>query len=273
MSEEEKEKIDVDEVRSKAIEEIAMKLGYNPDFDGDDKEYKTPEEFILNSKDIQKTMSKQKDNLSKKVDSMRAELEENRRMAQGLRKHFEALNEATVAGLKSRINELEGQRQAALDEEDHTRVRKIDEQIDDLEKVSNKKVEEDAPIPPEFKAWVADNEWYYEDEELRTYANAQVNNNPKFIGMTQKMVYKTIEKDVKEAFPEKFQSEKVEKEPEKKPKAPSVEGATRKSSKSAKFTVKDLTEEQRTIGKDFEKQGIMTMEEYINDLVKIGQLS
>ena len=44
---------------SKEVEEIAMKLGWNPDHTGDDRPYVGPKEFILRSREIQDTTAKQ----------------------------------------------------------------------------------------------------------------------------------------------------------------------------------------------------------------------
>jgi len=263
----EKDESGGDQEKADAVLELAVKMGYNPNYDGVDREFKSPEEFILNSKNIQNTMSKQ-------MKALKAEVEDHKIGLKQLQKHNETVYKAQIAQMENRIAELKAQKKEAIRDEDPERAMELDEQIGKLEKTSKEKPPEVTEVNPEFKKWVAENEWYTEDDELCEYANIQAANNPKYKGLSAKRLYAMITKDVKKMFPEKFE-QKEEKSPDPpKPKAAVVESSSRKSSSKSKFTEKDLSDNQRETMKRFIRLGaVKKKQDYIDELARIGELS
>lgn len=79
---------------------------------------------------------------------------------------------------------------------------------------------------------------------------------------------KTLEKDMKSQFPEKFQEKQV------KQTVSAVESDSRPitKNKKSKYTFSDLNRDQKNVYKYMERKGVMTGAEYIQQLVDIGQL-
>ena len=102
---------------------------------------------------------------------------------------------------------------------------------------------------------------------MRQYADAQ-GASEEFRGMSEKRLYAAVTKRVKEMFPDKF-PKKTEK-----PSVAPVDTPTppKKTEKKSKHTFNDLTEDQKDLCKFFEKQGLKTRDEYIQELEQIGEL-
>ena len=271
MAEETKEDV-TEKPNVDKVLELAKQLGYNPDFQGDGK--RTAEEFILESKNIQKTMANRMNRLQEEVD-------ESKRSLSGIQSHLKAVYEHQVKTLKNEIEELKYQRSEAIKDEDHEKVRSLDGRINELEKESETKPTEPAPMSPEFKKWVDQNEWYRDDSEMRQWAETQARINPKYAGLSQGTFYKTLATDVRAMFPDRFETKDTKKDTEDTPVISVVESGDTKAIPKQKFTKKDLNDSQRQVWKDIESNGIpgkdgktpMTLNEYIDQLVEIGQLS
>ncbi|MHC4635861.1 MAG: hypothetical protein ACYSYU_11770 [Planctomycetota bacterium] len=80
----------------------------------------------------------------------------------------------------------------------------------------------------------------------------------------------------KKAFPEKFKGETPEKfkgeTPAAKPGAQTVETPQSRGGGKKKFTFSDLSSSQKELCKTYETTGVMKRDEYIAELVKIGEL-
>lgn len=244
------------------VEALATKLGWNPNYDGDEREFVSAEKYILRSREIQDTTSKQ-------LKVQRREVEKLQQGLEALKAHNETVYKVQVANLKKELSSLKKQRKEADEDGDTSLVRELDNKINDIEKIPSEVKVPKSQSNPEFDKWLEKNDWYETDEEMRIYADIQGDPkiNPDLAGLSHKKFYAAIRKRVKEKFPEYFGQATKEK-----PAAAAVEGSTPTKRAGKKFTMRDLSEDQKKYAKLFAEQGIMKTEDYIADLVKIGEL-
>jgi hypothetical protein len=130
-----------------------------------------------------------------------------------------------------------------------------------------------APVPatpnppnPAFLQWKEQNDWYDKDSDMREYAD--------FVGVKYAKEYpeRTVDevceyagRQVRKQFPDRFRNPHRES-------PPSVEGGRTNPGRSTKPTWADLPEQFRAAGNKFVAQGILTREQYIDDLIRIGEL-
>ena len=249
----------VEEPQLTDIEQLAVKIGWNPDHEGGDREFVSAEDFILRSKEIQATANKQNKSLKKKVDDLTKGLNL-------LQEHNDTVYKVQVKALKSRIKELEGRRKEAVEDGDTEAVTAIDDQIREIRDIPEElPVERVNAVPEEFEEWIENNGWYNANREMRAYADA-VGKEYAEKKLPLSKVYEMVTRDVKKVFPENFKDEKSA------PSAPAVEGAsrtTRKSAAKSKYTFNDLSREQQDICRQLVKMGLKTEREYIDELAEI----
>lgn len=241
--------------RDDRIEQIAKDMGWRgeEDFSGDPEDFVDAETYIRKGAEIQDTMRKHIKEQNKKMNSMSAVLEE-------LKSHNEAVYKAEVARLEKEVKALKAERRAAIEEGDVDKVESLDEQIDSMTITRPERKPDNGQVEV-FNSWLKKNPWYDEDDEMADYADAR---SSEYKGLSYDRVLAMVAQDVKRVFPEKF--------PEKRPPAKSpVESPTR-TSKTKTYTKADLNAEQREIMSNFVSQGVMTEKQFIEDLVKIGEL-
>lgn len=254
------------------IEELATKMGWNPNHDETSgRPFVTAEDFILRSREIQKTMSNQLQNLSKTnqelVDGMRQ-----------LKTHYTKLTKTEVNRLKKDIASLKEQRDAAIEDGNKDRVREIDTQLNEMEsfaKDAETSIKESASaqkagdngqgqnLSPTAQKWLSDNPWYGTDQEMTAYADAQAEH---FRGLPDDKYFQMLTGRVRSVYPERFET--TQKRP------PAVEGQSLRPGKQgkSKFSYNDLNAEQKKWASFYEKQGVMNRQEYVEELVRIGEL-
>ena len=246
------------------VEALAIKLGWNPNHDGGDREFVSAENYILRSKEIQNTMSKQ-------LKGMKRETEELKRGIGQVKKHNETFYNAQVTLMKGKIKELEGLKKEAIADNDAVAVASIDSQIKQINDIPETLPKEDAGPSEEFLEWLPNNEWYSENKDMKAYADALAE-KPEYQALPVKKLFAVVTKETKKMFPENFEQEQ---KPEPKSKVAAVEGAgTGKIGKPAaksKFKYSDLSDDQKDICKFNVKHGLMTQEEYISQLEEIAK--
>jgi hypothetical protein len=247
------------------VEALATKLGWNPNHEGGDREFVSAEDFILRSKEIQTTMSKQMKNLKR-------ETEELKRGIGQVKQHNETVYKVQVKALKSRIKELEALRREAVEDNDSMAVASIDSQIKEINDIPETLPANEHVGPTnEFLEWVDENEWYNENPEMRAYADA-LGEKPEYRALPLKKLFAVVTRETKKMFPENFDDEPA---PKPKQKVAAVEGAgsarVKSQASKSKFKYSDLSDEQKEICKFNEKHGIMTREEYISQLEEIAK--
>lgn len=256
------------------IESLAKQLGWSPDHKGD--AYVDAATYILKSRDIQDSMRDHNRDLKNQLSSMQGSIE-------ALKQHNERVYRADVKRLQNELAELNQKKKAAVELADVDTVNALDAQIDSVKQSIN----EPAPqqqVPssnPIFDDWVKDNQWYLTDPTMAGYADQVAQ---QYVGAPADRIYKAVRNKVAELWPEKFEQPKQDNpqslanvtntEPSKvekpKPMGPvsPVEGTTH-ANNAPKFSKADLTPDQLSIMKQFTGAGIMTEEQYINDIAKL----
>lgn len=275
-NEDDDKKSDQDDTQQPTIEEVAMKIGWNPNYKG--KNSISAEQFILNSKDINASMLK-------KVNSMTSEMEEMRRSVEMLAEYSKKGAESKVADIKSRIEQLKAERIQAVANADTQAFETIDKQIMQL----NKMVVETGDIKQPnnnaiaYKKWIDDNMWYERDNDMRRWADTYYDKtmDPAIKARSYGDILKHIASKAKEIFPEKFDDNddngvaaspnvakgKVKRVPQ--VATPSINPNHKKKS----YTFNDLTHHQKKIAEEMVGmfQGTkneMTLDEYADKLLK-----
>jgi len=247
------------------IEEIAKKIGWNPNHDGSDgREPLSAAEFILKSKEIQSTSSKQIKKYSREI----AELKNG---FKAFEEHNKALYKAQIAQLKRELSELKSRRKEADEDGDEDLVKQLDGQIKEISDIPTElPAPQTGQLHPDFVEWADENEWYTNDDELRVYAD-MLGEQPEYralAGKDYKGMLKRVESTVKKMFPQKFQ-----RTPGQRP-APSVEPGTRTApQRGRKWSYKDLTRQQQDLADFYERQGIMSKDKYIEEIQTIAEAS
>lgn len=266
------------------IEEVAKELGWNPEYEGEDA--KTAKEFILNSKDIQKTQRNHAKKLQEQLESTRGEVEELRNGFSAFEDHIRKTTAAEVAQWKNRVKSLEANRKEALRDGDVDAVERIEKEIE-----TTKQHKPEAPPKASFPGkkdvakWVGETDWYNpnssnHNKDAQAYADAIYSDNliydrttgePVGLKLPVARMLKKIEREVKKEFPELFEETPAQQ------KAPAVEGAGNRKPTGGKKTkyakISDLPEEFRGSAKQFvEKLRVMTLDQYVEDQKKQGFL-
>ena len=252
------------------IGQIAVELGWNPDFKGEGA--KTAKEYILNSRAIQDTQKRQNERLKKQNEAKDAE---HRANIQKLYEHQKAVRDAEVGRLQAEIADLKEQREKAIDDGDSKAVKRLDGKIDKITR--SVPPEPPKPVatapnwdPAEVDEWMAERKWT-KDEEVGAFLNEYVaefvetkDGKPVRIKGDIHRILSAAERKAKELYPEKFEA---------KPKAAPVEGAKARPSGTKKTSFDELPADAKKIYREFKDMGVeMTQEEYTKDwLAKSGR--
>jgi len=248
------------------VEELAAQLGWNKDHQGEDAVDAVT--YILRSKDIQKSMSKHNKDLKENLNVVQASVN-------ALKEHNERVYQAEVKKLHSEIVTLKKERRSAVELADVNKVEELDAQIEEKQKdINAPKVQNtnnsESVENPVFDEWVKDNDWYLNDQTMAQYAENVAQN---YIGAPLEKIYSLVRQKVQEVFPEKFASKTTNTATtvSNKPIGPvsPVDGATNNKGATGSFTKSDLTQDQVNIMNQFVRGGIMTEEQYINDIAKM----
>ena len=158
------------------------------------------------------------------------------------------------------IRELKDARKDALALEDYDAVNDIDDKI-----AEEKVAASTPPVNEAFNDWVEENEWYNQDEEMRSYADTigagYLHNNP---NKPIAEVYKYVSKEVAKRFPDGEDNEQENDEPAPRHRRNPVEGAGKgRTASSGRYSERDLPEEARQIMNTIIRTGTMTKQEYL----------
>ena len=247
-----------------SLKDIATQLGWREDYTGEDAVDAAT--YILRSKDIQKSMGKHNKDLKDQLNLLNGSVE-------ALKQHNEKVYQSEVKRLQAEIAGLKKERKAAIELADVEKVEALDSQIEDLQKdIATPKTDDKSSVTSNqvYEEWVKDNQWYITDPEMAQYADAVAQN---YVGAPLERIYSLVRSKVQEVFPEKFEVSKPNQNTnssEPKPIGPTspVERPANKGA-STGFTKADLTPDQIAIMNQFVRGGIMTEEQYINDIAKM----
>lgn len=232
------------------VELQAIEQGWKPkdEFHDENKKFIDAEEFI------------ERKRFYDTIDSQKRKIKDLERSMQMLQDHHRKVAEVSY---KQAYEDLKKEKLEALDKGDAQKLVEIDEKMLDLKTQQTAAIKPVDNTPhPNFVKWVNSNPWYVNDLSLRgeadriglAYAAANPDKDPD-------EVVNFVSSQIKILHPDKFRNPN-------KTKPASVEGAS--TTKSTKVTTSmDLTEEEERVMKTFVRQGIMTREEYIDELKKV----
>ena len=253
------------EEKQNSVEELATQLGWNPNYQGEGAVDAAT--YILRSKDIQESMKTHNKDLKKQLNTLLGSVE-------ALKEHNERVYKADVRRMEAEISALKKQRKEAIEFADVAKVEEIEEQISEIQNDLSGAKKGDAAPPtgtnPIYDEWVTENKWYLENDEMAQYADTVAR---EYEGAPVERLFNLVTKKVKEVFPEAFEVTPQVKEPigGKKPIGPKspVEGGNNSAKGASNFTKADLSPDQLQIMKQFVQGGIMTEQQYINDIAKM----
>ena len=231
----------------------AREAGWVPleEWEGDPEDHVDAREFVKRGE------------LFHKISSQSSEIKELKKAIGALTEHHQKVKETEF---KRALEYLKQQKKAALEEGDADKLLAVDEAIDTLKA---EKAEEEKAAPEQkqgpsqhFVQWVQQNQWYLKDPELRAFADdVGVGAFQRAKGqIAEEELYAMVKQRVMKAFPEKFKAQG-------KPTS-SVEGVAG-NGRPAKVDNFKLTEDEERAMKTFVRQGIMTKQEYIDEIKRV----
>jgi len=166
------------------------------------------------------------------------------------------------AAYENAIKTLKANRAAALKEGEFEIAEELDSRIDQIkeEQKTNSFQAPPSGPPSELLEWQAKNDWYNKDPELKEYADFVGRRLATTMGnrLDLTTALKQVTMEVKERFPDKFSNPRRQE-------APAVSGRTGMT-KSEKKDNLVLTEEETKVMKTFARMGVMTEEQYKEQL-------
>lgn len=239
------------------IEELATQIGWRPDYDGENSVDAAT--YILKSREIQDSMKDHNKDLKNQLNNLQGSID-------SLKEHNQRVYQAEVKRLQGELNNLKKEKKEAIELADVDKVTELDEKINSLQQDLNEPLPEQKPTGnPLFDDWVKDNQWYLNDDDMAQYADSVAQ---QYQGAPADRIYAIVRNKVAEVFPEKFETPSTSVKP--KPTGPtSPVEAPKKSGGTPKFTKTNLSPEQINIMNQFVRGGIMTEDQYINDIAKL----
>ena len=196
-----------------------------------------------------------------KMSQQRQEIKRLQRTVESMATHY---HKSVAAAVDKAVKNLKVERREAIELGDADRVDAIDAEI--AYQQQQMAAQPANTVAPEIVDWVAENPWFNNDSDMRSFAVAF---NENYLKANPNDIAASLDKTlaaVKKAFPEKFE------QPVRKPIAPAspVEsGAV--AHKPAKYDVNRLTSEQKAAYNAYVKQHkIMSHDEFFQGLEVIG---
>lgn len=227
----------------------ALESGWKPQdqWEGDPKKWVPAEEY------------NRRGELFGKIDSMGKDLRDTKKALRMLQDHHSKVKETEY---NRALASLRAAKKQALETGDVDMALEADDQLMDMKAARLAEAQQrDAPqeLDPRFSAWVERNSWY-QDAELKEFADAvglaHAKANP---NKSPEDVLKYVEGRVKKSYSEKFTNPNRSR--------PSVVGGreVQAGGKLAKDEI-ILTDTERKAMNTFVSEGIMTKEQYIDDI-------
>lgn len=190
------------------------------------------------------------------------EIEKRGKRIDNLEKKLEALLDYQKKQEDHKRKQLEDQlhqdKIAAIENGDVKRVQEVEKQMAAIPQVPN--------IAPEAQEFMNKYENLLKDSEIAEFVRSRDESLGK-LGLPASQHMERLERELKLLYPNKFEGSS--------PKVSAVEtntsavptGAARRS-----FGFSDLSKEQKMIARTMNDSGVMTIDEYIKDLIKLGDL-
>lgn len=181
------------------------------------------------------------------------------------------------------LRELNEQKKLAFQDQDFDKLSEIDDQIVAIKSAPEPEIKVPNVAPPQnqaeanaqLEAFKARNEWYEQDQELTELAETLaggflVRQQQKGKPVVPAELFAYIEKHVEKHLAK-------DEEPKRKPRDPVMSSDNTKKSTSSKgrskYTVADLTPEQKEMGRRFvDLKAVDSMQEYVDQLAELGDI-
>lgn len=232
------------------IEDRAKEQGWRPkeEYSGDPDKWVSAETFVA------------KGELIERIESLGKELKNTKKAMTLLQEHHTKVKETEFA---KAVDYLKSQKKAAYEAGDVDAILELDDKLAEVretQKAQKLKQEEkqEEEVHPEFTSWVSKNKWYSSDTELRDEADALGLAYAKRTGKQPGEVLVYVEEQIKKLHPDKFSNPN-------RSKPSTVEGGG-SAGVVRKTTEVELSDEERQVMMTFVRSGIMTKEQYIEDL-------
>lgn len=243
------------QVQHTEVEQRAMEQGWTPEEefkanpDNAGKKWRTAEDFL------------DRGELFSKIDDLSKKLKNTTKTLGQLNEHHKRVKEAEY---KRALETLKNQKRNALEEGDADALIEIDDRIAEVKQAQREesRTTQANNMPEELEAWIEKNPWYTSDNEMASEADAiGIGYKTKNPEKSPEDVLKYVEGRIKKIYPEKFTNPN---RPKAGVESPSNRGTQSKS--SGGFT---LSEDEERVARNFERNGIMSRDDYIKELKKI----
>ena len=188
------------------IARAAEKAGYNPNYDGPNK--KSPVDYIVDKRDIQKTLTETLRDSRRYTDTIKKDVEH-------IVSYVQKQAQERVSTLEAKVKALQEEREEAVRDADVDRFKEVEQDLADTTKALNGeravvKPATEAPnaeFDTQFSEWKTANPWFGTDAKITRYAQT-FKSDPKMAGLPDAEYLAAIEAEVKDAFPHNFEAKK-----------------------------------------------------------------
>lgn len=238
------------------VQQEALEQGWVPkdEFEGDPERFVDAGEFLRRGE------------LFRKIESQSKELKKTNAALAELARHNAKIREQEYARA---VADLKAQKKTALSEGDADKVVEIDDKLDlvkDQQRLATQQALQQPiqqEVHPELQNWISNNSWYETNKGMRGWADARGIELAEE-GKSPREVLKTLEKEVKDRFKEKFTNPNREK-------VGAVEGVRGRPAAGKTDDNYELSDTERTIMNTLVNQKVLTKEEYIAQLRAIKE--
>ena len=198
-----------------------------------------------------------------KIDVLSKDLKESKKALKMLQDHHQKVRETEY---QRALTNLKAEKKSAFENGDADKIIDIDDRIAEVKAaqiVERQAIQQQVNTPdPRFVQWVERNSWYAQDVELRSFADSTGTAHAQaYPSKSPDEVLDYVAKRVKTAFPEKFTNPNRSK-----PSAVEGNAPRKEQGRKSEYT---LTKDEAAAMNTFVRQGIMTKEEYIDQLKNI----
>lgn len=239
-----------------SIEDRAREQGWKPkeEYEGDSSKWVSAETFVA------------KGELITRIESLGKKLKDSEKAISMLKEHHTRVKETEF---KNAVAFLKAQKKEAYEQGDVDKIMEIDDKLAEVKETQRRQLEVEAQDVsksgenhPDFQEWLAGNTWYNKDSDMRGDADmigaAFKNRNP---SKTPTEVLEHVTEKIKKMYPDKFQNQNRNR-------LSAVEGGTGTRQSSSRDDIV-LSEDEKRVMNTFIRQGILTKEEYMNDIKKL----
>ena len=239
----------MDEERN--FEQEARQEGWRPqeDWKGDPEQWVDAKTFVERGEKISGI-------LKKKVDTLEQRLERAEKANQKFGEYHKRTIERERREAEQRISNLEAQLEQAISEGDGQAFTRLNKEINNL-KTNIPQHGPDEGFSDLAQSWLVDNQWYNNDQQLAIFADGLAD-RLRAQGFGGKAYFDELTRQVREAFPQKFEN------PNRKKESNVDVGEPPSDAPRGKKTYKNLPADAKSACDEFVAAGFMTREEYVS---------